>query len=92
MKFYWSALGELRRGSNFGLQKPMEILKCVLQDVPDLADNWDAQDLGFVQDCLQTDSRGSILNSMQTNNFANEGASNGLFDDVLFGLFMNNIP
>lgn len=91
MRFFWCALGELRRGSNFGLQKPMEILKeAVVQyteDLPELAGGWDAEELGIGID----ESREGVLPGLQTNGFGSVSTANGLFDDVLFGLFMDSM-
>ena len=90
MRFFWSALGELRRGSNFGLQKPMEILReAVVQyteDLPEWAGGWDNEELGLGLDVIGE----SVLPSMQTNGFANLNTANGLFD-ILFGLFMESV-
>lgn len=91
MRFFWSALGELRRGSNFGLQKPMEILKEAVfqytEDLPELAGGWDAEESGIGID----EGRESVLPGLQTNGFGNVSMANGLFDDVLFGLFMDSM-
>lgn len=85
MHFFWCALGELRRGSNFGLQKPMEILReAVVQYTEDLPD---AEELGIGLD----EGRESVLPGLQTNGFGNVSMANGLFDDVLFGLFMDSM-
>jgi hypothetical protein len=50
MSFFWSALTDLRRGCNFGLQKPLDILRDMMtqfgEDIPRSADQ--AHEINFM--------------------------------------------
>jgi hypothetical protein len=52
MSFFWSALTDLRRGCNFGLQKPLDILRDMMaqfgEDIPRSADQEHESSLDFM--------------------------------------------